>query len=75
MASTTMAAADAVNDLRAPVRRGRLAFLWQALRMDKLALLASIALLADYPDRHLRTSHLLHDPRRSRACPCAMTRR
>jgi peptide/nickel transport system permease protein len=46
MASTTMAAADAVNDLRAPVRQGRLAFLWQALRMDKLALLATVALLA-----------------------------
>ena len=45
LASTTMAAADAVNDLRAPVRQGRLAFLWHALWMDKLALLAAIVLL------------------------------
>ena len=46
MASTSMATADAVNDLRAPVRRGRLAFLWQALWMDKLALVAAVVLLA-----------------------------
>jgi peptide/nickel transport system permease protein len=46
MASTTMAATDAVNDLRAPVRQGRLTFLRHALWMDKLALLASVALLA-----------------------------
>lgn len=46
MASTTMAAADAVNDLRGPARQGRLAFLWHALWMDKLALLAAIVLLA-----------------------------
>src|SRR5919112_1716219 len=46
MASTTMAAADAVNDLRQPVRRSRVAFLWQALKMDKLALLGAIVLLA-----------------------------
>lgn len=41
-----MAAADAVNDLRTPVRQGRLAFFWRALLMDKLALLAAVALLA-----------------------------
>lgn len=46
MASTSMAAADAVNDLRAPARRSGAAFLWQALRMDKLALVAAIVLLA-----------------------------
>jgi peptide/nickel transport system permease protein len=46
MASASMAAADAVNDLRSPVRQGRLAFLWQALRMDKLALFAAVVLLA-----------------------------
>ena len=46
MASSSMAAADAVNDLRSPVRQGRLAFLWQALWMDKLALVAAVVLLA-----------------------------
>jgi peptide/nickel transport system permease protein len=46
MASTTMAAADAVNELREPVSRGRAAFLWQALRMDKLALAAAVILIA-----------------------------
>ena len=46
LASTRMAAADAVNDLRAPRSRGGVAFLWQALKMDKLALAAGIVLLA-----------------------------
>lgn len=46
LARTTVAAADAVNNLRAPTRQGRLAFLWQALWMDRLALLSSIVLLA-----------------------------
>jgi peptide/nickel transport system permease protein len=46
MATTAMATADSVNDLRTPVRQGRLAFFWRALLMDKLALLASAVLLA-----------------------------
>ncbi|MCA9878312.1 MAG: ABC transporter permease [Thermomicrobiales bacterium] len=46
MSARNVAAADEVNDLRRPVQRGRLAFLWQALLMDKLALTAAIILLA-----------------------------
>lgn len=46
MSAGDVAAADAVNALRRPAQRGRLAFFWQALWMDKLALVAAIVLLA-----------------------------